>query len=333
MKPLWEPPEELRERSHMARLMADRGAADYASLWQWSVDDLAGFWAEVWRRFDVGGEPGEVLADAAMPGAVWFPEARLNYAERVFRGKPDDRVAILHASEHRELGEWTWGELRAQTAGIRAGLAARGVGPGDRVAAYLPERARDDRGVPGGRLARRDLVLGGARVRGAQRDRPLRADRAEGAARRRRLPLRRQGLRQGRRRRRDRRRDRRAGRAARLPRRERLGGGVPRRRPARVRAGAVRPPALGPLLVGHDRAAEGDRPGAGRDPARAPEDDVPAPRLPSRRPGVLVHHDGLDDVELPRLRAAHRRGDRALRRQPGHARPEPPVGSRRGRGR
>ncbi len=138
MKPLWEPPEELRERSQMARLMADRGAADYAALWQWSVDDLAGFWAEVWRRFDVGGEPGEVLADAAMPGAVWFPEARLNYAERVFRGKPDDRVAILHASEHRELGEWTWGELRAQTAGIRAGLAARGVGPGDRVAAYLP---------------------------------------------------------------------------------------------------------------------------------------------------------------------------------------------------
>ena len=136
--PLWEPPTELRERSHMARLMADRGVDDYASLWQWSVDDLAGFWAEVWRRFDVGGEPGEVLADATMPGAVWFPQARLNYAERVFRGKPDDRVAIVHASEVRELGEWTWGDLRAQTAGIRAGLVARGVGPGDRVAAYMP---------------------------------------------------------------------------------------------------------------------------------------------------------------------------------------------------
>ncbi len=136
--PLWEPPTELRERSHMARLMADRGVDDYASLWQWSVDDLAGFWAEVWRRFDVGGEPGEVLADATMPGAVWFPQARLNYAERVFRDKPDDRVAIVHASELRELGEWTWGDLRAQTAGIRAGLVARGVGPGDRVAAYLP---------------------------------------------------------------------------------------------------------------------------------------------------------------------------------------------------
>ena len=137
-KLLWEPPPELRERSHMARLMADRGAEDYAALWRWSVDDLEGFWAEVWRRFDVGGEPGRVLADASMPGAVWFPEARLNYAERAFRDKPDERVAIVHESELRELAEWTWGDLRAQTAGIRAGLVARGVGPGDRVAAYLP---------------------------------------------------------------------------------------------------------------------------------------------------------------------------------------------------
>jgi acetoacetyl-CoA synthetase len=79
-----------------------------------------------------------VLADASMPGAVWFPGARLNYAERLFRGKPDDRVAIVHASEARGPSEWTWGELREQTRRVRAGLVARGVGPGDRVAAYLP---------------------------------------------------------------------------------------------------------------------------------------------------------------------------------------------------
>jgi acetoacetyl-CoA synthetase len=135
---LWEPPARLRERSHMARFMADRGAADYAALWRWSVEDLDGFWAAIWERFDVGGSYDRVLADGSMPGAVWFPGARLNYAERLFRGKPDERVAIVHASEAREPAEWTWGELRAQTAGIRAGLVARGVGPGDRVAAYLP---------------------------------------------------------------------------------------------------------------------------------------------------------------------------------------------------
>src|SRR5918998_3065275 len=137
-KLLWEPPARLRERSHMARFIADRGVADYHELWRWSVEDLEGFWAAIWERFGVGSEYERVLADASMPGAVWFPGARLNYAERLFRGKPGDRVAIVHASETREPGEWTWGELRSQTARIRAGLAARGVGPGDRVAAYLP---------------------------------------------------------------------------------------------------------------------------------------------------------------------------------------------------
>jgi acetoacetyl-CoA synthetase len=135
---LWEPPAALRERSHMARFMADRGVADYAELWRWSVEDLEGFWAAIWERFDVGGGYDRVLADASMPGAVWFPGASLNYAERLFRGKPDDRVAILHASELRGLAQWTWGELRERTAAIRAGLVARGIGRGDRVAAYLP---------------------------------------------------------------------------------------------------------------------------------------------------------------------------------------------------
>ena len=137
-KLLWEPPARLRERSHMARFIADRGVADYDELWRWSVEDLEGFWGAIWERFDVGAEYERVLADASMPGAVWFPGARLNYAERLFRGKPDERVAIVHASELRELSEWTWGELREQTGRIRAGLRERGVGPGDRVAAYLP---------------------------------------------------------------------------------------------------------------------------------------------------------------------------------------------------
>jgi acetoacetyl-CoA synthetase len=135
---LWEPPAGMCGRSHMARFMAERGAPDYASLWRWSVDDIEGFWAAIWERFEAGGAFGRVLPDASMPGAEWFPGARLNYAERLFRRKPGARVAILHASELRPLAHWTWDELREQTGRIRAGLRARGVGPGDRVAAYLP---------------------------------------------------------------------------------------------------------------------------------------------------------------------------------------------------
>src|SRR5450755_115885 len=74
-----------------------------------------------------------------MPGARWFPGSRCSYAEHVFAGKTDDAVAIRHASEVRpELGSWTWGHLRAQTARIAAGLSNLGVGEGDRVVAYMP---------------------------------------------------------------------------------------------------------------------------------------------------------------------------------------------------
>ena len=73
-----------------------------------------------------------------MPGASWFEGTKLNYAEHIFRGKDDDEVAVLHASELRELGELRWGELREQVAAVAEGLRAEGVTMGDRVVAYLP---------------------------------------------------------------------------------------------------------------------------------------------------------------------------------------------------
>jgi acetoacetyl-CoA synthetase len=76
-----------------------------------------------------------------MPGAQWFPGARLNFAEHVFRDRPIDEVAIVHASEGRELTEMTWRELDAASARIASGLRALGVEPGDRVVAYLPNIA------------------------------------------------------------------------------------------------------------------------------------------------------------------------------------------------
>ena len=73
-----------------------------------------------------------------MPGAEWFPGARVSYPEHIFRGKADHEVAMRFASELRALDSWTWGELRRETAAIAAGLRALGVGEGDRVAAYMP---------------------------------------------------------------------------------------------------------------------------------------------------------------------------------------------------
>jgi acetoacetyl-CoA synthetase len=114
--------------------------AGYHELWRWSVDELAAFWGAIWDFFEIeASEPYErVLGRREMPGAEWFPGARLSYAQHVFRGRRDADVAIRHASELRPLGEWTWGELRARAGAVAAALRESGVGPGDRVAAYLP---------------------------------------------------------------------------------------------------------------------------------------------------------------------------------------------------
>jgi acetoacetyl-CoA synthetase len=135
---LWEPPEGMAERAVMTRYMREQGHASYDELWRWSVEDLEGFWASIWAFFGVDGGYDRVLGRREMPGAEWFPGAQLNYAEHLLRGKDPDAVAIVHASELREQAELTWGELRAETARIAAGLRALGVERGDRVAAYMP---------------------------------------------------------------------------------------------------------------------------------------------------------------------------------------------------
>ena len=138
--PIWSPSPERIERALVTRFARERDLPeDYGELWRWSVGNLEEFWAAIWDEYVQADAPYErVLGTRAMPGAEWFPGARLNYARHIFRDRNDDEVAIRHASESRELGEWTWGELRAQTAQIAAGLRACGVGPGDRVAAYMP---------------------------------------------------------------------------------------------------------------------------------------------------------------------------------------------------
>jgi acetoacetyl-CoA synthetase len=145
-EPLWKPSAELVERSRLNELMrwleAERGLHfdDYDALWQWSVDDLDAFWAALWDFFDVqaDGDRSTVLASREMPGARWFPDTRLNYAEHVFAGKDDTETAILHASELRDLRELSWGELRSQVAACAAALRGLGVERGDRVVAYMP---------------------------------------------------------------------------------------------------------------------------------------------------------------------------------------------------
>ena len=144
---LWTPPPDARERFVIGRYLTwlerERGLsfAAYDDLWRWSVTDLEGFWSSVWEFFEVRSHaPYErVLGSREMPGAEWFPGARLNFAEHmVGRDEDVDASAVVAYSQTRGRQELTFGDLREQVARARAGLQRLGVGPGDRVVAYLP---------------------------------------------------------------------------------------------------------------------------------------------------------------------------------------------------
>lgn len=144
---LWTPPRERSERSRLARFLADVERAHglsfrgYEEAHRWSVEHLDLFWAAIWDHFEVAGERGPaVLGRSAMPGAEWFPGARLSYVENLFRQADAGRPALVVASERERPRAVSWAELERDVAAAAAAFAALGVGTGDRVAGYLPNR-------------------------------------------------------------------------------------------------------------------------------------------------------------------------------------------------
>jgi acetoacetyl-CoA synthetase len=114
---------------------------DYDDLWRWSVGEgLEDFWAEVWSFFGVEevSSYDAVLASSTMPGASWFPGARLNYAERALAALPQSGEVLIGRSQSRDRVSFDAAQVRAEVARVRAGLIDLGVRSGDCVAAYLP---------------------------------------------------------------------------------------------------------------------------------------------------------------------------------------------------
>lgn len=143
---LWTPPEGARERTKMGRLMTSieqrHGVrfADYQGFWQWSVENLEEFYAELADFSDIrfADQPTEILTTRHVPDAAWFPGATLNFAEHVMRALPAAGTVVTSVSEVRGRETLTAAELRSQVGRIRAGLQRLGVGQGDVVAGYLP---------------------------------------------------------------------------------------------------------------------------------------------------------------------------------------------------
>ena len=140
------PPYVPQIRLYQDWLREQRGLSfpTYHELWRWSITDLDGFWQSIWDYFKMQSPTPHtaVLAKNVMPGAVWFPGAKTNYAHQVLRHVQPAHAAgfpaVISRNEKGEHREISWPELRRQVASLALHLQAQGVQPGDRVAAYLP---------------------------------------------------------------------------------------------------------------------------------------------------------------------------------------------------
>jgi acetoacetyl-CoA synthetase len=123
-----------------AEAVAGRKLADYEALWRWSVEAPGPFWRLMWSFGGVVGDgPGEPLIEnpGAMPGARFFPAARLNFAENLLR-RNDKSDALVFWGEDKVRRRMSWAELNAAVSRLQQALKAEGVKAGDRVAAILP---------------------------------------------------------------------------------------------------------------------------------------------------------------------------------------------------
>lgn len=144
--PLWRPSDERIANANLTRFMQFVGAVygvsmpDYESLWRWSVERRELFWPAIWDFCKViAGERGEpvLINGDRMPGATWFPHAKLNFAENLLRRR-EDAEAIVFWNEAGRQSSLSFAQLYDHTARVAAALRAWGVQPGDRVAALLP---------------------------------------------------------------------------------------------------------------------------------------------------------------------------------------------------
>ncbi|WP_373501693.1 acetoacetate--CoA ligase [Desulfococcus sp.] len=145
-KLLWTPSEAQIQDSNMHRFMAGvnrkykTNFTTYPELWQWSVDNIPEFWAEMWEFAGViASRPFEAVIDdvSRMPGTRWFPGARLNFAENLLRYR-DDRTAIVFRGEDQVRRRLTYAELYEEVARTAKSLRAMGLKPGDRVVGFMP---------------------------------------------------------------------------------------------------------------------------------------------------------------------------------------------------
>ncbi|MEJ8839872.1 acetoacetate--CoA ligase [Ramlibacter sp. AN1133] len=144
--PIWIPTAERIAHARLTGFMASiehrhrRKLQGYAELHAYSVEPSGDFWRDLWDYLEIRAEAPPsctVRSIGSLPGAAWFPGARLNLAENLLR-RSDDAEALIFRGEEGSRRSMTWAQLNGQVASCAAALRAVGVGIGDRVAGYLP---------------------------------------------------------------------------------------------------------------------------------------------------------------------------------------------------
>ena len=143
--PLWSPSPERIATSRIMGFIAEvnrRHGLDlktYRDLHAWSIEQRGAFWSLMWDFGGVIGDKGArmVIDSETMPGAKFFPDAKLNFAENLLR-RADEGAAIVFRGEDKAASEFTWAQLQALVSRLQQAMKASGVGVGDRVAAMLP---------------------------------------------------------------------------------------------------------------------------------------------------------------------------------------------------
>src|SRR5579863_2264866 len=145
-EPMWQPTAEVVEKANMTAFLHSANERwqidlkDYRALYRWSIEEPARFWQSIWEfcRIIASHPPEEVVVDAErMPGARWFPGARLNFAENLLRFR-DERRALVFWNETGFVRSLSFAELYGQVARVADALRRMGLKPGDRVAGFLP---------------------------------------------------------------------------------------------------------------------------------------------------------------------------------------------------
>ena len=142
---LWAPSPQRVADANLTHFMRAAGVcwnrkfSDYASLHRWSIENREEFWASVWEFCEVDGVRGDsvLINGDRMPGATWFPGARLNYAQNLLRRR-DDSAALVFWGENKVRRRMSHADLYRQVAQMSAAMRSADIKAGDRVAAYMP---------------------------------------------------------------------------------------------------------------------------------------------------------------------------------------------------